>query len=394
VLQLCAAHPAAAQSAANAPSRWQAAVDGSARYYSWSNSIGGSGAQLYVPLAAQLSDRPNNEWKLDYLVRSGTIWARQTTSGVTAESSGLTDTTVSTTATYYGWNGVQPYAAFSVNMPTANATRSGSPGGGAISRTDSDIVASPTIGEGWNFGPSVGANFALTTTSIISAGFGYTNRGPFYSGAGPVVSRLNPGDVSTFNLGYGWSGERDVVQASLSYSLETISYVDGMPSYRAGDRIIAAVKAGHTWSQNWSSRVAFDFSHFNKNEIPMTGVSSLVRELFNSNSNVYRVSADLTYSKDNYSITPVGSYLYRDRNGYDPNNFRFLPAKTAWSAGLAAQIAATQRLIISLRGERIWVHENESPDKFSAANVIVPGSGVPAFATRGWVASVGANMQL
>jgi hypothetical protein len=364
----------------NTQTRWETVFDSSSRYYSWSNSVGGRGAQFYAPFGAQVTGRPNDDWKVEYLLRSGTIWTRQTTASSSAEARGMTDTTASTTATYYGWNGVQPYASASVNMPTANATRSGSSGSSPTSRTDSDIVATPTLGEGWNFGPSVGANFSLNASTMVSAGYGYVNRGPFDGGPGSIPNRLDPGDVSTFNIGFGWSGERDVVQASASYSLETTTYVNRAPSYRAGDRVIAALKAGHTWTENWASRVSFNFSHFQHNDVPIPGVPDLVREAFNSNSNVYRVATDMMYSASKYSIGPTGAYLYRDRNGYDPSTLQFVSAKTSWSAGAAAQIAASDQVKISLRGERLWVQESPNP-----------GNGISAIATNGWLASVGAN---
>jgi hypothetical protein len=58
----------------------EAARTGARRHcYSWSNSLGAKGAQLYAPSALQFTSRPNDDWKLNVLVRSGAIWSRQTT---------------------------------------------------------------------------------------------------------------------------------------------------------------------------------------------------------------------------------------------------------------------------------------------------------------------------
>ena len=400
-VQLGIAIPVAAQTANETQSRWQSVLDGSARYYSWSNSIGGHGAQLYIPAGFQTVDRPNADWKNEYLVRSGYIWARQSTATSEFEARSMTDTTVSAKTSYYGFNGVQPFAALSVNIPTAHATTSGgNTNSSATNKTDSDIVATPTFGEGWNVGPSVGTSLSFSETTIVSFGFGYTYRGPFMGGVPPTtgtptntVADFKPGDVGTINAGLGWSGERAVVQVSLSYSMETTSYQDGMPLYRAGGRIIAGLKGGYTWDQNWSTRAAFNFSHFEKNEVSMAGLPNLVRETFNSNSDVFRVTVDQLYSKDNYSIGLTGSYLVRNHNGYDPSTFQFIPAKTSWSAGLTAQVTPAKNNTVSARVERIWVREDNNPDKFDPLNAIIPGSGVPMTVTDAWVVSIGGNVR-
>lgn len=398
-VQLGLAIPAAAQSASEAASRWQSVLDGGARYYSWSNSIGGRGAQLYVPAGYLAVERPNDNWKNEYLVRSGFIWTRQSTASSAAEAYSMTDTTASAKTSYYGFNGVQPFAALSVNIPTAHETTSGSStNSSATNKTDSDIVATPTFGEGWNIGPSVGANFSLSETTVVSFGLGYTYRGPFVGGVSPgtgippnTVSKFKPGDVTTINAGLGWSGERTIVQMSLSYSMETTSYQDGAPLYRSGGRINAGIKGGYSWDKNWSTRAAFNFSHFEKNEVAMAGLPNLVRETLNSNSDVYRITIEQLFSKDNYSIGPSGTYLVRNHNGYDPSTFQFIPAKTSWSAGLSAQVIPTKNNTISARVEHIWVREDNNPDKFDLLNQIIPGSGVPMAVTQAWVVSIGGN---
>jgi hypothetical protein len=375
-------------------SRWTSVFDASARYYSWSNSLGGSGTQLYIPFAVQTTGRPNDDWKAEFLIRSGYIWSRQSSPNGSAEAASLTDTTVGSTFTYFGWNGVQPFVSMNVNMPTADHSAGSAP----TARPDSDLVATPIFGQGWNVGPSVGASFAFNPSLIGTLSFGYTYRGPFEqgpalsfvapSGLTPPAGRLKPGDVSTLNAGLGYQGDRLSAQLSLSYSVETTTYHEFMPLYRAGDRFIIIGKAGYAWNDNWSSRLSSSFSHFNPNLIAVAGLPDLVRETMNSNSDVFAVNFDTSYARDNYSIGPTVGYLFRDHNGYDPVNVMFVPAKTSWSAGVSAQIAPTKSTNVSLLVQHIWVHEDENPAKFA-----IPGTAIPAFATNGWVVSVGGNVQ-
>jgi hypothetical protein len=400
---VCAVHSGqvAAQTAASTPAQtvtktWQTITEASAQYYAWKDSNNNRGSQIYAPAAVKFIGRPSPDWKAEFLIRSGYIRSAQSTPTSNTATESMTDTAVAGTWTYYGWNGVQPFIALNVNVPTAHWTDGGSANSVApTNKTDADIIK-PVLGEGWNLGPSVGANFSLTPSMIVSAGFGYTYRGPFVAGTttgltstGPA--NFNPGDVYTANAGFGWSGERDVVQLSVSYSLETISYQNGLPLYRAGDRIIANLNAGHSWDDNWSTRGSFTFSHFGKNDVPTASVPDLARELFNSNSNLYRATLGHLYAKDNYSVGPSVTYLYRDRNGYDPTTFQFIPAKTSWSVGLGGQVALPDNVKLSAKGEYIWVNERDNPDKVSTANTLLAGSGVPAAITRAWSISVGAS---
>jgi len=376
--------------------RWITVFDTSARYYGWSNSIGGSGTQVYVPYAVQTTGRPNDDLKAEFLVRSGYIWSQQKSNGVTAVGQSLTDTTLASTVTYYGWNGIHPFASININAPTAKT----SSGSSSTTRIDSDLVATPIFGEGWNIGPSIGASFAIDLSLIATLSYGYVYRGPFDEGPSLNATalntpsgKLNPGDVSTLDVGLGYSGDRFTGRISVSYSTESRTYDDGMPLYQAGDRVIVTGKGGYAWTDNWSSRVAGSFSHFNHNNVPLQGVPDLVREALNSNSDVYRVAFDTTYASGNFSIGPTGAYLWRDHNGYDPTNLLFIPAKVSWSAGAAADIAPTATTSISLSVQHIWVHENATANVVDAFNLVIANSGIPESSTNAWVATVGGSVR-
>jgi hypothetical protein len=383
----------AQQAATSLDTRWSAVLNSEVRYYSWSNSIGAKGWQVYTPIGIQFSGRPNEDWKLSFLTRTGTIDSHQSTPTTSSSGSGFTDTALSGTATYYGINGIQPYLSMNVNVPTGRS------GAGTLqtAKNDSDIVATPIFGEGWNFGPSVGANFSINPSVIISASAGYISRGDFIEGrtatAGP--RSLDPGNVTTMTIGAGYNGERLVLQTSLAYSWESTTYAAGTPLYQAGDRIIFNGKAGYSWTDNWSSRLSVGYSHFEKNKVAVNvPVNDFVRETANSNSDVYRVTFDTSYSQGIYSVGPTVTYLYRDRNGYNPINYMFIPAKTSWSAGIFGQVAANDRLNFTVRAEHIWVNEDVNPDKFVVPpGGIWPGTGTPAYTTNAWVVSGGGSLK-
>jgi hypothetical protein len=339
-----------------------------------------------VPLAAQLSGRPNDDFKLDFLLRSAHVYAHQSTSSGEGTFSGITDTTFSTTATYYGWNGSQPFVSLNINIPTGTSNASGN---AQRAKSDSDIVQLPAFGEGWNFGPTIGATIPINQTTSASLGIGYTYRGPFDREGVTAPTRLDPGDVTTANAALGYRGERLSLKGSVAYSWETVTTLDGGDFYQAGDRMILTGAAGYAWTNAWSSRVQVTYTHQNKNKVLMPGASALTLETFNSNSDIYNVTLDTTYAGDNFSIGPTGGYVYRTHNAYDPTTFQFLPAKTSWSAGMAATYAPTKTSQLKASVQRIWVTEGSSPDKFASDGTFIPNSAVPVSLTDAWQISVG-----
>jgi hypothetical protein len=387
------ASAAAAQSAA----RWDATINTETRYYSYkssnsapssSSTSGGSGSQVYSPIGAQLKGRPTDDIGLEFLLRTAHVYSRQSTATATGTFSGMTDTTVGSTFSYYGFNGIQPFASLNVNIPTGTSNASG---GQQNAKSDSDIVRLPAFGEGWNFGPTIGANVPINAAVMASFAVGYTDRGAFSREADTAgaTNRLDPGDVTTFNASLGYRSGPLSLKGSVAYSLETVTTLDGAAFYQSGDRIIVTGAAGYAWNANWSSRVQASLSHFSKNKVRLPGASDITVEAFNSNSNVVNISFDTTYAIGNFSIGPTAGYVYRDRNGWNPETFQFLPAKTSWSAGIAAGYAVTQAARISANLTRMWVHEGSSPDKI-ADGILVPNSAIPTTVTDAWQATVSA----
>jgi long-subunit fatty acid transport protein len=153
-------------------------------------------------------------------------------------------------------------------------------------------------------------------------------------------------------------------------------------------------KAGYALTETWSVRAGVNYSHFEKNEVQVAaGVPTLVREAFNSNSDVYKATVDLNYATETYSFGPAASFLYRNRNGYDPTTFQFLPAKTSWGAGLNGSYNFSKTFTLTASVQRVWVREGENPTKLDALNAVIPGSGVPETSSTAWLASLGGTVK-
>ncbi len=350
----------------------------------WEAPTNSKGSQIYVPVGLELSGQISDSFGVQLMLRSGYVRSRQSSGGVTGVSSGATDTSVGTSFSYSGWDGIQPYISFSTNLPTGNAQLSVA---NNSAHMDSDVVATPTFGEGFNGGTTIGANIPLSDSVIASLGFGYTYRGAYDTSN---LGKFNPGDSYTVNLGLGYQGDRLTVQSQLSYSGEETSTRNGAGYYKSGGIISTVLGLAYAWTDNIASRSNLSFTHSEKNKILVGGLPPLVSEAFNSNSNVFQIDIDTTYSGANFSIGPTAGFLHRDRNSWSPTDLEFLPAKRKWSVGLTGQYALSQSAALSAQASRIWVKQNESPDK----TILGPGSGIPGIKTDAWLFSVGLNWQL
>lgn len=377
--------------AAFAQENWSTTANFDARYFASTNNIGTRTSQLYTPFGVQTTGFLSDTWKAALLLRSGTIFSHQTTPAASNTVNTLTDTNLTANMSYLGWNGITPTLSLAFNLPTATA-RATTGFANLNGKTDGDLVPTPAYGEGLNIGPTLGVNFNLNELTVLGIGVGHTQRGDFDQGTATGISRFDPGDVTTVNSTLGYRGERLSLQGTLSYSMESTTFQDNAPIYRAGDRILLGAKAGYAWTDSWASRVAVNFSHFASNDVPVTaGLLALVREAFNSNSNVTQATADLTYSTERYTIGPTLNFVYRDHNGYNPNTFQFLPAKTSWGVGVNGSYLLSQQFTLNASVQRLWVRENENPSKLNALNALIPGSSVPQLSSDIWIASLGGS---
>jgi hypothetical protein len=384
------------------PPEWQASVSSEFRFFSYDTRRRGAvlgvvpferGHQSVQSFGAELSGYPSPDLKLGFTLRGGMVQGRTTNQTVSGSFSGLTDTVFSGTATYLGLAGFQPFVSLNLNLPTGTSNPGSSD---AKAKGDIDLIPRPTFGEGFNIGPSVGFNLPIDENLVASVSAGYTARGRYDrepDTVAPLVKvRVDPGDVATLSATLGWKGERLSLKGSAAYSVETTTRHNGVPFYRAGDRIILQAGAGYAFSEAWSTRAQVSYSHYNQNKVQVAGLPPLVLEAFNSNNDIFRINADLTYRSGSWTLGPVASYTHRARNGYDPTAFEYVTSRNTASIGLAGGYAATQSIRLSARVERIWSSEAASPDKV-VGGFPVAGTAVPSGRTRGWQASGSAGVK-
>jgi hypothetical protein len=386
----------------SADKKWQVTFDSAWSFFSTketSPTLAAKSVVNYLPVGMQFVGIPNDDLKVEVLIRSGYMDLHfQTSGGADTRYSGWTDTSVNTTVTYYGFDGFQPFFSLAANLPTGQTNVSV-----ATSKavSDPDVTQIAGFGEGFNLGPTVGVNVPITKDLLFTLSGGYTSRGTFTrSGIGSaipepgfgVAQEFKPGDVGTINAGLGYQSGSWSFQGSGSFSYEAVTTVDGANFYQTGGKYSLAAGVGYAWNANWSSKVSTSFSHIGKNRYPidpLIGNYQLMQEFFNTNSDVVGVVMDTTYQLGAFAVGPTASYLYRDHNGYDSNTNFFLPAKTKWTAGAAAQYAVTNQISLNARAEHLWMTINETPGP-------LPPFGtppfVPQFDTVGWIVTVGGKV--
>jgi hypothetical protein len=395
---------------------WNVQFASEARYYSWKSDRGsppnvfppntapGSGSQWYVPVALQVTGKPIDVVKAQFLVRSGWVRSSQSTAGLSGTVETITDTVMSGSWTYLGINGVQPFVALSVNAPTGKAALFGAE---ANARMDPDLVEIGSFGEGWNIGPTAGLNISLTESVMLTASVGYTWRGKFdrerssaeINPAVQAATSLDPGDVLTGTLTLGYQDREWSLSATGTVSEETKTTENGVDLYKAGRRYLASAVVARNWPGRWGqTTINGSYAHSNRNEVLFLGTSALIQEAVNTNSDLYRVGVQhLFLIDDTLALGPTASYLHRNNNSYGAGTLQFVPAKERWAVGGLARKALTQNVTFNVRGEYVWTDEDERPadggQLFSVlANAFVAGSAVPFVSSRGWMVAAGINV--
>lgn len=391
---------------------WNITAASEVRYYTWTGDRGtpntvnapGKGSQIYIPFAVQLTGKPTDDFKVEILGRGGWVHSHQDTAGLSGTVNTFIDTVASATVTYLGINGIQPFAAVSINAPTGRSALFGS---AANARMDPDLVEIGSFGEGWNIGPTAGFNVPITQTLMFTGSVGYTWRDSYgrersTSQVDPTMqtpTNVNPGDVVTGVAALGYQGTDWAWSIAGTVSEESKTTENGTDLYRAGRRYVATASVTRIWPDQWGqTTVTGAFAHSNRNDVLLFGVSPLAKELFNTNADVYRIGAQhLIPVGDRFAFGPTGSYLYRNHNSYDAASLQFVPAKERWSAGGQARYAATDHVTLSLRAEYIRTHEHDRPEATTSAllpppGLIVPQEALPPISSHGWMVSGGANV--
>lgn len=391
----------------SADQSWLITYNSEIRYFSWRNTRGfptdvpplvgtGHGTQVYAPMSLSLTGIPSPNWKLEFVARGGFVSSSQTTSGERGSVDTPVDTQLSGTVTYNGFNGFQPYVAMLINVPTGKSALYGS---SRFARMDGDLVDQGTYGEGWNFGPTAGVSIPLTKELLLTLSGGYTSRNPYgkegldvITGLVTATDRVKNGDEATITAALGFARGSFSAQASGSHSWTQVSQTNmfgqfNYGRYKVGPRSTISGSASYAFDENWSVYANGFWTHTDKNDVLDPTQLFLVQELFNSNSNLYRVNTGLNYRFANgFTVGPIASYLYRDHNGFDPVTFGFVPAKTRYSVGAAANHNVTNKINVNGKVERVWIRENE----FTGPPAFAPV--VPFMSGDAWVVAGGATV--
>ena len=390
--------------------RWNATFASEVRYYSWDSGRGfptvavpnpGHGTEVYTPFALRVVGRPTDDFKIDMIGRGGWVDARQSTPGLTGEVSTTTDTQLNGTATYYGFAGIQPFVSLSANLPTGKSALFGT---AANARMDPDLVEISTFGEGYNVGPSVGFNLPVTSSFTLSTTAGYTWRGDYettrcrpFIPLTQVATAVEPSQVFTATGSAAWQIGHFSSTLTTSVSTESTTSENGAPLYRAGDRYLASAVLSYDWQSAGLTTLTAAGAHSNRNDVKMANVPDLIKEIMNTNADVFRVGLQHLFPVGQLTIGPMGTYLIREHNSYDPTTLQFVPEKlTRYSAGLLGRYGVTDKLTLNARAEYVWTFEHENPapggQKYSALlNAFIPSSPFPQVSSTGWQCAIGAN---
>lgn len=390
---------------------WTTTFSTETRYFSWRNNFvpldgstgPGRGWEVYVPIAAELTGKPIETLSLDFTARGGWVKAVQSTVGHSGEIATSTDTVLSATLTYLGWNGVQPFVSLNTNLPTGQAALLG---GAANARMDPDFVDISTFGEGYNLGPTFGFNFPIANSLLVTTSVGYTWRGKFDQDtntdpANPfLTSTVDPGDNLTVTSAVNYQTGPFAIGLIGSLTWETPTAVNDTHTFKPGKRYLFAFQSSYAWPEKYGvTTFRASTAHSNRNAVLIPGVDALIVESVNSNSNLYRVGLQHLIPFGDLQIGPIGSVIYRDHNGYNSATLQFVPQKTRWAAGILAEYAPTANVTLNARIEGVWTHENENPVVDAGklddlAGGILPAATVPPISGTAWQTVFGINIKL
>ena len=207
-----------------------------------------------------------------------------------------------------------------------------------------DLVEIGSFGEGLNVGPTVGFNLPVNNALILTGSVGYTGRGSFERENDPILTtttKLRPGEALTVTGSIGYQSNQFTARLTGTISQETATKQDGVEvAARAGQRLLFAGVFAYAWPADLGqTTLNTSLAHSGRNKVRLPGTSALVTEAFNANSNLFRIGIEHVFEAGRLQFGPIGSFLYRDNNGYDSTTLQFVPAKERWAAGATARYA-------------------------------------------------------
>jgi hypothetical protein len=269
---------------------------------------------------------------------------------------------------------------------------------------DPDLVGVGSFGEGFNIGPTAGFSLPITPKLILTTSAGYTWRGGYdrensFTAIDPTIqaaARVDPGDVLTVTQTVAWEFGQLKAVITGSVSEETPTIENGVATFKSGRRYLASGNWAFTWTEIGVTTLTAGASHANSNKVLFFGVPALAFETMNTNSDVFRVGLQHLFPVAGLAIGPNGSYLQRNRNGYDPDTLQFVPAKERWAVGVLARYAANDKITLNARADHVWTREDENPapggTKFSVlGGNPIPAVAVPVVSNTGWQFTGGFN---
>jgi hypothetical protein len=129
------------------------------------------------------------------------------------------------------------------------------------------------------------------------------------------------------------------------------------------------------WSKAWTSTLTGTWTYRQQNwyllqPAPPGPLLAFGVEPNNTNSNVFSLLYEHTWSDARWSITGLGGYLYRDRNSYDPAEDRFAAAKDRIVVGSNVKLNLTKSCTVNFGASYFWIHEGPTEPEFLATPAI------------------------
>lgn len=384
---------------------WSLQLEQEVRVLSWRATRGypaafaagtpGRGSQVYIPVSLNFGWTPTPEFKLDLLVRSGWAFGQQRSGGgLSGTVSTLTDTSITPTITYTGWENFQPFVSLAVNAPTGRANLKGRR---SFTRMDPDLVEVANYGAGLALGPTIGVSYSFNAATAVTFSVGHTFMQPYKRDSvlgppGVPLSRMNPANSTTYNAQI--SHKAGLWNLSLAALLTTSgkSSVDGVFESRSGHSFNLLGSAAYAWNEAHSTTLvaSLGFSHRNYILDPALG---LVREPANRNNRTFRVGLEHLWAlSSTWTLGASASIFIRDRNSYDPTNVQFVPAKSKLSLGMSARYKWSETISLNARVEHFWLNETSRPDFVFPGPIVIPGTAVPRLRSTGLLMSVGSSV--
>jgi outer membrane immunogenic protein len=374
----------------------------------------GSGYQVYSPTTIGIDYNVPSEYKLETRLKGGYVYAAQNTAGQIARYEGPVDTQASFNLTLLNFDSIRPLLGLSLNLPTGNSYL---PGNERFTRMDPDLVEAGSYGVGFNINPTAGFIVGLNQTTAVSLSVGWTWQGPFtkegitsfvlpnpgvpppptvvYS-AFDLQQKVSPGNAFTANGNISSALGNLFLMASFAYMGDSHASIDGVATGKGGAKLIANGAANWQIDERWalSTNVSWTFSE--KNEIA-DGFGGLVVEPKNSNSNLVIGSVEPSYMvTETLRVAANYSFLWRDRNYYDPLEDQFIPAKQKHQLGASATYALSQTTSVTLRGSHAWVRQDDGPllltETATLASPAIFALSPPMLTYGVWAASIAATV--